>query len=31
MSFSTLYRSYNNGQLGGQRKPVYTGGHGSVL
>ena len=29
--FSTLYRSYHNGQLGGQRKPVHTVGQGSVL
>ena len=30
-SFLTLYRSYHDGQLEGQRKPVHTVGQGSVL
>ena len=30
-SLSTLYRSYHDGQFGGQRKPVHTVGQGSVL
>ena len=28
---STLYRSYHDGLLEGQRKPVHTVGQGSVL
>ena len=31
MSLSTLYRSYHNGKLEGQRKPVHTVGQGYVL
>ena len=31
LSLSTQYRSYHNGQLEGQRKPVYTVGQDSVL
>ena len=27
----TLYRSYHDGELEGQRKPVHTVGQGSVL
>ena len=30
-SLSTFYRSYYNGEFNGQRKPVHTIGHGSVL
>ena len=30
-SLSTLYRSYHDGWLGGQRKPVHTVGQGSVF
>ena len=30
-SLSTLHRSYHDGNLGGQRKPVHTVGQGSVL
>ena len=30
-SLSTLFRSYHDGQLEGQRKPVHTVGQGSVL
>ena len=30
-SLLTLYRSYHDGQLEGQRKPVHTVGHGSLL
>ena len=30
-SLSTLYRSYHDGKLEGQRKPVNTVGQGSVL
>ena len=29
--FNTLYRSYHNGWIHGQRKPVHTVGQGSVL
>ena len=31
MLLSTLYRSYHDGKLEGQRKPVHTVGQGSVL
>ena len=30
-SLSSLYRSYHNGELEGQRKPVHTVGQSSVL
>ena len=30
MLLSTLYRSYNDGYLGGQRKPIHKVGRGSV-
>ena len=30
-SLSTLYRSYHDRELEGQRKPVHTVGQGSVL
>ena len=31
MSLSTMYRSYHDGYLEGQRKPIHTVGQGSVL
>ena len=31
MSLATLYRSYHDGKLEGQWKPVHTVGQGSVL
>ena len=31
MLFSTLYRSYHDGKLEGQDKPVHKVGQGSVL